>query len=1340
MGRLSGTNYEGGQSLAKAPDLQDALPKEASMGERIWAGAKNLGKEIVRGTVQSLGRIGVGGSILMDTALGQASKQDYDKQFGGGLDLGTFGKADLLYKGNVRQQQAEIWSDAVNAALLSTAPEFGAAAKAGGVEAVAKEALKTKLKHTAFDASLGAGFGIANELEQDKPSLAHGAKTAAEMAVITAALPHVLGFGLRGASSFLGKARDELASAVDNTATRLEKYAAPDKAASEFATPIEKMYGVADAGTPKQQMAGRIAESLRKVQEFPNTVAYHLDRWNPVKRLIDDVAVKNGQESPAAELTMRAGTEAGANRAVYRWQTEYLTKMQEYGDVWNAGKAIATAKDEINRAGLGLDISSGRTAEELQAVLNETKNSMSPDQWQRANEAAKFHSQFNDKTLSDLVESGLVTEKAAQAMRTLHPDYIPHDVADYFDDAGQFSPPTRGKTANISNTGLNRAKGSERALRDLDLTQQSRLTKLYVKMENSKAVREMFKAGETYNPDNFINVQSSDKVLQKREIYDKLRPLIDERDEMRDAISGVKKVIGQSGKEAATLERQTNELLDEAERLSAELQTSPAVIRAVKNVEQRILKASELDTLKVDAESSVKELQALAADQKADAATFREAVNTAEKEYTSIQKTKKAFDKVNKGSASYEQAFGVTFGKGETAEKQLVKAVNEMKAYDEVVNATRTAISDAKEILRNAKGESTETQRELKQFVDEAARLVKEGKSNPTVERLLNRAIRREERAQVLRAKQVQFERVKGYLDTAVSERKEAIGNLREELKSLRQNPPKTVDLPEGYGLISWYDKGVKEIGLVPKDIEKAVKYLDSETVKATEHWFFKLLQTPARIQRTLATSLNPSFALIKNAIRDIQEQSVTTAGRNVRPIDYARTNLENITGNKKTVEQFSEALGDHANFKLKGELDEAQKYGVKTLKELAEFSGAFRGTLYHEGLDPTKQLKTLMNKGENPFWKVIKRSNPVKAIEDIGQHMEEMSRLAAFRRGLQEGMTAKEAAFFARDATVDFNRYGPLLQTANKYVPFLNARVQGFRNLTKAVADRPEAVARALMWSAAVPTVGLYAYNTRFDSYKNISDEIKRNYWILMYGEENAVGKDGKRQKMPLFFVIPKGNAQQPVSDAIELSLRYGEKNHPKETAKYLSRFAQDLSPVSNSSLLPAGVRQAVDLQSNYDSFREKQIEPDQIKTAAGFIPSKELKPYQRADAFTSTAAKYLGKVTGWSPKKIDFMLGNLGVLSDVAKIPDMGKQKGSPLLQATSYPVVGSLIRTSGGAEKKDRANAAAEKAQEKNEARVTSAEYRAKIRQAKRDGNAALVAKLTDEYAKYRQSLKR
>lgn len=517
-------------------------------------------------------------------------------------------------------------------------------------------------------------------------------------------------------------------------------------------------------------------------------------------------------------------------------------------------------------------------------------------------------------------------------------------------------------------------------------------------------------------------------------------------------------------------------------------------------------------------------------------------------------------------------------------------------------------------------------------------------------------------------------------LQKIVSERQEDINVVREIIRNLQDTKIKSIDIPDGYEKISYFNDGIREDWLIPQDVGAALKNLDGEAAGVIMNWInktkgrtnaFKYATMPAEAIRRLATGWNIVFSTFSNPVRDIQTVALTS---DATLKDIGESLIKTITG------------------KVDPEL-----------YQLAKTSGALQGTIFREGLKPEQIL--VRKAQENNLLPKPKISSPTKFIEDIGQKMEEMTRLAVFKRELLKGSAPMQAAKVARNATVDFTKSGHFLQVYNKFTPFINARVQGFTNVLKALQKDPVRATRVLMWTAAAPAATLNAYNSNYESYQNVPDNEKRKYWIIMVGESQGRDLENKPVKVPHYIKIPKGEAQQAVSNIVDRVLSVGKQKYPESTKKFLQNLFNDFSPVTDSNVLPTGISQAVELKTNYSLFRDKQIVPDYVKVGNKWFKSDEIPLQYQSTINTSEIAKALGESLGWSPIKIDYIIKQ-GLVNDLLRIYDIpakGFRGQETYERASELPFLRTLIGSSSYGETIRKKNYEAGQLKLKNEKKI-------------------------------------
>jgi len=455
---------------------------------------------------------------------------------------------------------------------------------------------------------------------------------------------------------------------------------------------------------------------------------------------------------------------------------------------------------------------------------------------------------------------------------------------------------------------------------------------------------------------------------------------------------------------------------------------------------------------------------------------------------------------------------------------------------------------------------------------------------------------------------------------------------------------------------ISLFRNGVKETWQVPADIGIAIKNLDAPI---TPGWF-QVLTTPQRLLKKGATQYNLSFTL-PNKFRDKQTAALT-----------ARGFIESIA--KKT-----------------GVSPQAVNLTDKEIKSLYKVSGGYGASIFKEG--ESKVLAELERAGMS---KTLSSGNPVKIVDEINNRVETSTRLGVFKQALQRGLSPKDAAFVSREATIDFAKMGNWMRPLNQAIPFLNARVQGFINLPRAMVSNPEVFARMQMYTAVYPTLALHEYNRRFESYANISPYMKNKYWIIMTGEVDGVDDyTGNPIKVPQFVSIMKGEGQSLVSGPIQYYLEKADGIDFRKTSEMLADTIGSASPLEFQTY--QGGNPWLSLAGQFGPLVSIPAGLGAGKvpyTGLPIVPEsrKEAEPYMQFSKYTPEVLKDVGKILNVSPAEIDFALSSFGGLpQDIIRATDIaygvvrdGKVGGNSISETpwgslTQVPMVRRFVRES-------------------------------------------------------------
>jgi hypothetical protein len=185
------------------------------------------------------------------------------------------------------------------------------------------------------------------------------------------------------------------------------------------------------------------------------------------------------------------------------------------------------------------------------------------------------------------------------------------------------------------------------------------------------------------------------------------------------------------------------------------------------------------------------------------------------------------------------------------------------------------------------------------------------------------------------------------------------------------------------------------------------------------------------RYLATVNTSLNPEF-LISNLARDMQTAGILSQQYGIK--DFGKKiigNAPKAMAGIREVLRTGEATGEWAQT-----FREMQKAGGTTeflgIHDLETQVGRIRRSITQTGLatTPRKALEYLGKVG--------------KFIDDYNKVAENAFRLSAFKAAREAGASTPQAAYLAKNLTVNFNKGGELKAFMNAFYLFYNASTQG--------------------------------------------------------------------------------------------------------------------------------------------------------------------------------------------------------------------------------------------------------------------------------------------------------
>lgn len=296
---------------------------------------------------------------------------------------------------------------------------------------------------------------------------------------------------------------------------------------------------------------------------------------------------------------------------------------------------------------------------------------------------------------------------------------------------------------------------------------------------------------------------------------------------------------------------------------------------------------------------------------------------------------------------------------------------------------------------------------------------------------------------------------------------------------------------------------------------------------------------------------------------------------------------------------------------------------------------------------------KMLKKKGGLKLTSFLNPRNALDVLTTMAEYSELSTRLGEFKRALEKGKSPEQAALEARDVTLDFHRWGTLGKTANQYVAFMNAGIQGIDKMLRSFYDyltpgkspsgrvNPATFKRALLF-VTVPSIVTMIANLadpeRRDIYEEIPQWQKDLFWIY-------IKKNPKDLKKSTIIRIPK---------PFEIGIIFG--SLPERFVQWMFLNDRDAfrklgDTFSNFApgVLPTAMVPIIEWMTNYSFFRERRIVP---------MAEEKLPAEQQSGPYTTETAKALAillentpvvrSMAEFSPRKIDNLLisytGGLG------------------------------------------------------------------------------------------------
>ncbi len=440
----------------------------------------------------------------------------------------------------------------------------------------------------------------------------------------------------------------------------------------------------------------------------------------------------------------------------------------------------------------------------------------------------------------------------------------------------------------------------------------------------------------------------------------------------------------------------------------------------------------------------------------------------------------------------------------------------------------------------------------------------------------------------------------------------------------------KDLDVPEGMAQIAGFGKGIQGKLAVPEEIADVF----TGKTKAQQDYLTSMISNVNSFVKQNFTSNNPAFALITNPIRDAKTFAYNAKDVKADPFSIGKALAEGLWartfGKGELYERWVKAGGKSGFY-----ADE--RSAERLAKDLTrEISGK---RVLGVKLAPVHNTKD--------FLREIARipTAPLRGARDAlhgaASILEDTPRLAQFKASTKAGKTDAQAAFNARNVTVDFQQAGRIGQTVNAWIPFLNARFQGTLKSAEAIKRNPARAAAVYASLTAAPILLAAANNERFpEVMKMIPDQDRDNNFVIVLGD--AKDEDGNFTQV---IKIPKSDVDKILGNPLDQLARFVAKDDPDSLQEILTNMIGNTLPFDTvrddqfsvertvGSVLPPLLKAPVEAVTNRNLYFGSDIVPESLQD----LPANE-----QTRESTSAAGEFLGAVTGTSPLKAENTIRN--------------------------------------------------------------------------------------------------
>lgn len=373
------------------------------------------------------------------------------------------------------------------------------------------------------------------------------------------------------------------------------------------------------------------------------------------------------------------------------------------------------------------------------------------------------------------------------------------------------------------------------------------------------------------------------------------------------------------------------------------------------------------------------------------------------------------------------------------------------------------------------------------------------------------------------------------------------------------------------------------------------------------QHWLMDALGQVTRFFKVLTTGLNPIFGLTRNIFRDINQAFI------------ARQQSTLPEFGRDLVESFVSAMGD-------GELYQQYK----------NIGGGHASPIAADRNLLAQSKRAVLPQNRLTGW----APRAFDAVENFMNALEAVPRLGEFKRaGMSTADERLRGLLAAQDVTTNFKRRGRIGRQIDQAFPYFNAAVQGLDRLVRMYRDNPvQALTRTFM-GITVPTIALYALNYDNPDFRKLNNYVRDNYFMIPTGDGKFI-RIAKHRELGI-----------PFSAAVERALDQWLHDDPESFRGFADAVRVAFFPPGLSGAFEDPGLVSSPLGGLQDTILGPFVDVAKNETFTGApIVSgglQNLSPELQYDENTSRVSRFLGDMTGSSPKQLDHLLRSyLGVI----------------------------------------------------------------------------------------------